>query len=398
MATPPSTQPTQSQFPRPFPPAGTAAQDPATPVSADRSASLHDELRTAPNPRVSGVSLPPPSPPQSSSSRLAATAQRVCPPAGADPAGSGIATQGSTAAHLPSAGGGCSGGSRCSTSDDASSRFESINRVAAVAGKEFVTRRSGEREQRRSEELRKLAAAKAAASQKPGLEPGWQAHIAALHGSGKGRRPAAEQAAPKAIEWSPSPPALPVARSTKLPSAAATAPLLASMAAEAAARAAGELPGGRSSIAAWVEAAAVAAAGAPAALGPDAEACPPLPPPVRLPPLRTAVRAPTQPRLAATPFVPVVAVHAANTATPAAERPVRAASSEPQPGARRGLTSPPHATQPRRQQQQAPRSLRVGGKSCPSSCSSASSSSGRSGSACRRCFQPMAALARLLRF
>lgn len=55
--------------------------------------------------------------------------------------GAGISTAaGSTAAAA------C--GSTCSLSESSQSRFESVNRVAVVAGREFVTRRSGEKQRR----------------------------------------------------------------------------------------------------------------------------------------------------------------------------------------------------------------------------------------------------------
>ncbi|KAL4428398.1 hypothetical protein ABPG75_002487 [Micractinium tetrahymenae] len=228
---------------------GEVAQEPSTPLSADRSTSLHEELPTPPPVPATGISLPAHRPLRpGGGSRPAAQALRLSASTGADLAGRGSATISSAAVEPPSAAGGCSGCSTCSISDGSSSSFESINRVAAVAAREFATRRSGERERRRSEELRlRRAAAAGLAGHEQGQ--GWPANEPA--GPPAGGRWEAEEAVLRASEWSPRPLAQLSAGSAAQRLAAASAPSLANMAASAAARAAAEQQGGGGSVAAW---------------------------------------------------------------------------------------------------------------------------------------------------
>lgn len=366
-------------------PAGPAVQDPATPLSGDRCASLDSRL-LLPRPLPPLEGSPPARPlPCSSGNHPAAQPLRPSASAGASLADKASAAQSSTAAYSHCAQG---GSSSCGTSDSGCSRFESINRVAAVAGKEFVIRRSGEREQRRSRERRgrQVTAGLQVHGQKAGLQVAKAAGAAAC--ADRGRWPAKE-AALGASEWGLPPLTLPCINEAARSLPAAAAPSLDSP--WAAGAVGQQQPGGRGSVAAWLAAAAEAAAGTAAPLGPDA-AC-------QLPPQAAAALATQRTAVQTVPPGPLPQAGGSGSATAQAGT---TAAMEPQ---REAACDPAGPTQ----QQQQQRSQRAGSNSICSGLSSVSRSSGGGGGnprcsssrgkgiAYQHCCSPLAVLARLLR-
>lgn len=262
-----------------------------------------------------------------------------------------------------------------------------------MAGKEFVTRRSGEREKRLSKGLRQHQLAAEVLQARVQLA-GWEACEAA------GSDPwAAQEAALRATEWSVPPPVLPAIGAAAQPLAAASALTAASMVAGAAAGAAGEQPRSAGRVAAWVEAAAAAAAGVPAPVGPDEGAHLPLPvlvPQTQLQYLAVRKSATLHPPSGSLPRTNAAAAPAKSLEVQAA------AATHPQPETASMRDAPALHVQQLQQQQQRMGSQRAGPKSGCSSVArtSSSSSSGGDGGIISpgRCCNPLAALARLLRF
>lgn len=273
------------------------------------------------------------------------------------------------------------GGSSCSQTSSSHSRFESVNRVAAVAGRDYVERRSSER-RRRSEDRERQRQLRSEAG--------------ALHGASMGA--SALSAPPRIPRGSQQPAWVPPLVATL--GGGSAAQRLAGAGAGAAAAPATPSPPPEfdsSAVAAWLAATSAAASGAPPPAGPDH----PWAPnhtwafgPASLP--RNATKDGAAAAPAATAAPPLVQLPAVQVATVRRSSPARILSApspaepQPEPGA-----SP--AEQPRDPAARLRHSSSVGdavGSAATQACATAGGSNGDG--VCSR-FNPVAALWRLLR-